>query len=62
MFVTLIVTVVTADDKPCNSSLDVERYWKAHQQDMAFECLNKLMIADPADPKLHLLKGECCLS
>ena len=62
IFVTLIVTLVAADDKQCKSSGDVEQYWKAHQQDKAFECLNNLMLADPADPKLHLLKGEYCLS
>jgi len=62
MFITLIVTVVMADDKPCKSSLDVERNWKAHQQDESFVCLNNLILADPADPKLHLIKGEYCFS
>jgi len=62
IFVTLIVTVAVADDKQCKSSGDVEQYWKTFQQDKAFECLNKLILADPADPRLHLLKGEYCLS
>jgi hypothetical protein len=62
IFVTLIATLVAADDKQCKSSGDVEQYWKAHRQDDAFACLNNLMLADPADPRLHLLKGEYCLS
>jgi hypothetical protein len=62
LFVMLIVTVVAADDQQCKSSVDVEQYWKAHLQDKAFECLNNLLLADPEDPKLHLLKGEYCLS
>ncbi|MCK9419668.1 MAG: hypothetical protein M0R70_09845 [Nitrospirae bacterium] len=62
LYVTLVVAVVAADDKQCKSSGDVEQYWKSHQQDKAFECLNNLILADPADPKLHLLKGSYCLS
>jgi hypothetical protein len=62
LYVTLVVAVVAADDKQCKSSGDVEQYWKSHQQDKAFECLNNLILADPADPKLHLLKGGYCLS
>ncbi|MGC1455707.1 MAG: hypothetical protein WA946_11025 [Nitrospirota bacterium] len=62
IFTALIVTVAAADDNQCKSSGDVEQYWKVHQQDKAFECLNNLLRADPADPKLHLLKGGYCLS
>jgi hypothetical protein len=62
LFATLIVTVVAADDQQCRSSADVELYWNARQPDKAFECLNKLMKADPVDPRLHLLKGTYCLS
>jgi len=62
MFVTCMVISVAADDKQCRSSGDVEQYWKANQQEKAFECLNKLILADPENPKLHLLKGEYCLS
>ena len=62
LFVMLIVTIVAADDLQCKSSGDVEQYWKAYQQDKAFECLDNLILADPEDPKLHLLKGEYCLS
>jgi hypothetical protein len=58
----LIVTVVAADDQQCKSLGDVEQYWKAHQQDKTFECLNSLLLADPEDPMLHLLKGIYCLS
>jgi hypothetical protein len=62
LFVMLIGTFAAADDQPCKSSGDVEQLWKAHQQDKAFECLNNLILAAPADPKLHMLKGEYCLS
>jgi hypothetical protein len=62
LYVTLIVTAVAADDRHCKSTDDVERCWKAHQEDKALECLDNLIGADPADPKLHLLKGEYCLS
>ncbi len=61
-FITLIATVVVADDSQCKSSGDVEQYWKTDRQDKAFDCLNNLILADPADPKLHLLKGGYCLS
>jgi tetratricopeptide (TPR) repeat protein len=62
LLVALMITLVSADDKPCKSSNDVEQYWKAHQQEKALECLNNLMRADPEDPRMHLLKGEYCLS
>jgi hypothetical protein len=61
-YITLIATVVAADDSQCKSSGDVEQYWKTHQEDKAIECLNNLILAGPADPKLHLLKGGYCLS
>jgi hypothetical protein len=61
-FLSLLVTVVAADNKQCKSAGDVEQYWKTHQEEKAFECLDNLILADPADPKLRLLKGEYCLS
>lgn len=62
LFITLIVTAVAAEDQQCKSPADVDLAWKANRHDDALACLNTLMRADPADPKLHMLMGEYCLN
>lgn len=60
--VMLVVSPAAADDRHCRTSRDVEELWNAQHREQAFACLNSLLLADPANHRLHFLKGEYCLS